>query len=134
MTCRNIIYKQICNSFLCTHRFGEHEDYNFETNNCDEDRICDNYIQVNSVSVCCVFDWIFTLSIFRYDDAFLCCCCCCRWSGQKAVGLAVLHMSVTQLRIWVLRRSPFSCVIITLRKCVGIIQTEHELSVLECAV
>lgn len=26
--------------------FGEHEDYNFETNNCDEDRICDNYIQM----------------------------------------------------------------------------------------
>ncbi|XP_059396259.1 peptidase inhibitor 16-like [Carassius carassius] len=26
--------------------FGEHEDYNFETKNCDEERICANYIQM----------------------------------------------------------------------------------------
>lgn len=132
MICRNIIYKQICNSFLCAHRFQEHVDYDFETNNCPEDKMCGHYTQV---CILC-FSSVFLTGFHSMNMQMWWCVSLllCRWSGQTAIESAVLLISVTLLRVWVLKRPLFLSVIITLRKCIRITHTEHCLSVLECVL
>uniref|UniRef100_A0A9J7ZSU6 SCP domain-containing protein n=1 Tax=Cyprinus carpio carpio TaxID=630221 RepID=A0A9J7ZSU6_CYPCA len=68
---------QICNSFLCAHRFQEHVDYDFETNNCPEDKMCGHYTQMvwaDSNRIGCATHFCDTLEGLGFKKATLLVC------------------------------------------------------------
>ncbi len=69
-------------------------DYDLETNNCTEDKMCGHYTQVNTVSVLCV--WLVSQHV--YADVTMCFSVVVQmvWADSKRIGCATHFCDTVQ--------------------------------------